>query len=808
MWRVLSLSLLASCLIAAPPLACPGGNPIGEFQLQVKPGALLDPSIRFRPLTRVNRAEAGYVLRYEPGQEQKENGKGEIALALGPSDGSEVILLDAHPAGEAAEWTLPKRVRIVGVFWGPAGLNRGKMQAAVNKDPQLLVQLAEYADQTTQTEMLIRAIAQGQRQTITGQDMDSALLTFASRYGVTPRINRDAPPDQQTMALLRTLNPALSTYDPLASEPQVRMQQSAALAASVAGLFFGNTVGIAAGGAALFANLRTLMFPKMDLRSTFAQNGTAETVTLCARREAVQPRTRQVYVWATRLPDAQAPALELKRALHVPMEAASPLPLQAAGKDWPLLARVEDWTLRHENGERYKAPVKLDAAARGLEVDLRRTNLEPGVYQIEGRWDWESVRVGGLIHVHEQPNLSEARLTAESQDRLLAGRGRVPVTVEAPESDLQFIEKLHLRDPDERFREPVELPFRLPEGPRLGRQTRMETEIDTRGLRPGTYHLLLAQAGGRVDAAEIEIQAEPPTLTGLPLRLNLGETGQPLTLRGTHLDRIERIEADGVEFALEDGSAASRSIRATLGSGAERGAKLTLRLHVAGRNAPLTVAGGAEIAGPRPRIVAVEASLPRDFGIALKTGELPAQSFASFGMRVTHAAPTASVSLTCAESALRLGTVSVRAGEQSAQARLRLASGESLFLSFDPGAVGQAGCTVLGQVINPLEGASEPYELGRVVRAPRIETFRLTDEMLGDGAFAGVLEGQDLETIEKVGWDEVNGNPVASLPVPIADDSQKQRLRIALHWPSPVPHAPLYVWLRGEEAGRRTTARY
>ncbi|MBK9169118.1 MAG: hypothetical protein IPM24_16860 [Bryobacterales bacterium] len=94
MWRVLSLSLLASCLIAAPPLACPGGNPIGEFQLQVKPGALLDPSIRFRPLTRGNRAEAGYVLRYEPGQEQREQ-QGEIGTGPRTSDGSGVILLDA-----------------------------------------------------------------------------------------------------------------------------------------------------------------------------------------------------------------------------------------------------------------------------------------------------------------------------------------------------------------------------------------------------------------------------------------------------------------------------------------------------------------------------------------------------------------------------------------------------------------------------------------------------------------------------------------------------------------------------------------
>ncbi|MBK9169116.1 MAG: hypothetical protein IPM24_16850 [Bryobacterales bacterium] len=171
-----------------------------------------------------------------------------------------------------------------------------------------------------------------------------------------------------------------------------------------------------------------------------------------------------------------------------------------------------------------------------------------------------------------------------------------------------------------------------------------------------------------------------PDVDGPPLRLNLGETGQPLTLRGT-TSTASNASKPTASSSPEDGSA-SRSIRATRWLGAERGAKLTLRLHVAGRSAPLTVAGGAEIAGPRPRIVAVGLAAAR-LRHPPQDRRTPAQSFASFGMRVTHAAPTASVSLTCAESALRLGTVSGArrraVGAGAAPPGLR----RVLFLSFD-----------------------------------------------------------------------------------------------------------------------------
>ena len=62
--------------------------------------------------------------------------------------------------------------------------------------------------------------------------------------------------------------------------------------------------------------------------------------------------------------------------------------------------------------------------------------------------------------------------------------------------------------------------------------------------------------------------------------------------------------------------------------------------------------------------------------------------------------------------------------------------------------------------------------------------------------------------IEKTGWDAEHGVPVESIPTPIPGDAARQTLRVVLPWPAPAPHAPLYVWLRGEAAGRKTTVVY
>jgi hypothetical protein len=152
------------------------------------------------------------------------------------------------------------------------------------------------------------------------------------------------------------------------------------------------------------------------------------------------------------------------------------------------------------------------------------------------------------------------------------------------------------------------------------------------------------------------------------------------------------------------------------------------------------------------------------------------------------------VDLTCADKTLRVPA--------------RTAGEGVLFFALDPGTVGQSGCPLQARVTVPATGVSKPVPLGRVVRLPRIAEFRLTDEKLGDSIYAGAIEGLDLETIARTGWDDQNGLPVEALPTTSGAEPQRQTLKIALPWPAPSPHAPLFIWLRGESQGRPTGVKY
>jgi hypothetical protein len=91
---------------------------------------------------------------------------------------------------------------------------------------------------------------------------------------------------------------------------------------------------------------------------------------------------------------------------------------------------------------------------------------------------------------------------------------------------------------------------------------------------------------------------------------------------------------------------------------------------------------------------------------------------------------------------------------------------------------------------------------------PRIEKFALTEEKLGPSLYAGNLTGIDLQIIEKTGWDDKTGFHVQGIPTPVPGNSQEQTLKVELPWPPPSPHAPIYVWLCGESAGRLTDVKY
>ena len=45
-------------------------------------------------------------------------------------------------------------------------------------------------------------------------------------------------------------------------------------------------------------------------------------------------------------------------------------------------------------------------------------------------------------------------------------------------------------------------------------------------------------------------------------------------------------------------------------------------------------------------------------------------------------------------------------------------------------------------------------------------------------------------------------------PEAVASEAGKELLKIQLPWPGPAPHAPVFVWLRGEAKGRATGVKY
>ena len=165
------------------------------------------------------------------------------------------------------------------------------------------------------------------------------------------------------------------------------------------------------------------------------------------------------------------------------------------------------------------------------------------------------------------------------------------------------------------------------------------------------------------------------------------------------------------------------------------------------------------------------------------------------------------INIDCASGGLR-SALKLLPNGQGGGASLTQAGPGSLYLSLDPGKVGFPGCALTATVTTEPEGRSEPEPLGRVIRLPRVEQLTLTNEKSGASNYAGVLKGCDLDIVEKVGWDAQTGVPVDSIPTPVPGDPSKQTLRVALPWPAPQPHAPLYVWLRDEPQGRQTSVTY
>jgi hypothetical protein len=231
-------------------------------------------------------------------------------------------------------------------------------------------------------------------------------------------------------------------------------------------------------------------------------------------------------------------------------------------------------------------------------------------------------------------------------------------------------------------------------------------------------------------------------------------------------------------------------------------------MEVRGVESPVVVPNAIWVVGPRPKILSARRSPVQERGVEIRDTELPAGNAIGFVLSLARPDGVLPNSRLQLELGCRSGEVrnplTLMPGESAGGARLNLAGADSLYLSLDPGVVGYPGCELVATVSVEPNGRSDAFSLGRVVRTPLLEEFTLTSESMGPNTNLGLLKGRDLDVIEKAGWDGHNGLPVVGIPAPVPGLPAEQMLRISLPWPSPAPHSPLYIWLRGEESGRRT----
>ncbi len=791
-WLVLGLCAVPA--FCAVPAGCATSASLGTFRLWVRPSDQGMPL----PIKSVARVPVGAHLIWEPVRLSSQSpGDAEISAVLLPVGDGELTVLPPEKAAQRAEWAVPKSPAVVALIYGPHGLSEGKVKELVTRNHDLLTQLANYAEQTSDVEALVQQLANSE---VSGGGMDAALKGVSSQYGVDlSKLDTKASTDQQAGALLKAVLPSANNYDPLAPR-SAQMQQSVGLAASVASLFFGNSVGLAAGGAALFQNLKTVVFPGAEFRSAFAQSATgAGEMALCTKSAAApKTRVRLAYLWAYRVPGEAMPSAAIEPEAHVPVGSKSPLKLKFQGSaKVKMLELAREWQLVPvSGGAGTPVPVALSSAPDSIEIDLSKTKIEPGDYHLAAMWNWDKLEVGGTLHVHRYGDFSKVRFAPGVHDRLIQGSGKVALQLGG--TDFEFVEKAAVEKGEERTPNPPQVHFSLPRGKRSGEQESIRIDVDTAAAGP--YRLLLTQSDGVTHEIPFTVLPPNPKLTGLPIRVNIGEPSRPIRLEGSGLDRIQAVATPaGAVSGKGDSGCWAGEIK--LKADAAEGRRYAIRLRVEGHEAPVEIPDALEIIPPRPKISAVRASVPGDLGIKLHDRELPAGVTVGLSLRVENlrpggAAPT--VELSCASGGTR--------------SPLKLPAGSAdsgiVFLSVDPGAVGYPGCELTASVKVEDLGRSDPHPLGRVVRLPRLEELTLTNNKIGDSDYAGVLKGRDLDVVVKVGWDPHNGVPVESIPTPVPGDPSEQTLEVALPWPAPAPHAPVYVWLRSEKDGRETSVAY
>ncbi len=808
------LALALSCSlygVAASPRACPGGTPVNSFRILVEPAGVGSPL----PLIRINVVEPGQKLKYEPVHGTVVPGpKSKVALVLIPAnqdDASGLRVLDPKPADAVQEWDVPVHASAVGLVLGEHGLDAKKVASLVRDNPVLVTQLADYADQSSKVEALVQTLSAYEQSAPGSSDLQSMLRGFSSQYGVAlPKLDPSAPADQQANTLLRAVVPAFQD-DGSDSKPNLA-EHSTGLAASVASMFFGSPVGLAAGGAALVESLHSAMFPGTDFRPAFAQaHAQEDQLTLCSGTPAQKTRKNVEYLWMQRIPDAPPPQVKLADNAALPLGWTSGVQASTASvAQLKLLPHARDWRLVGDGGET-TVPVKVatGSAHDVLTLDLTHVKVAPGQYRLAADWDWTPLTAAGALDVRPLGNFRAVKPEDDSADALIAGAGAV--TLQLTGADFEFLQSVSLRPAGWAAVEASAVSFVFPD-PAGGEQPAVQVRINTATLHAGSYLLRLTQVDGSNRDVSITVHPPNPQLEHLPLTANVGEASQTVVLRGNGLDRIERITSPGATWELappaSGGEGTSRrEATVRLADSAQPGEAQDASLSVAGLHTPVKVAGALEVLGPRPKILNVATSLPAQSGVELLAGEIPAGLAASFSLRVDHLDAQPAVRLHCGPPGYARQGLTLHLGDRQGTAALDSTGAGALFLSLDPGEVGPPGCTLKALVVTA-DGASDPYVLGRIVSLPRIDKLAVSGEKLGESVYAATLTGENLQTIAKTGWNPQTGYDVPGIATPVPGTPRQQTLQIAVPWPPPAPQAPLYIWLRGDSRSRLTSARY
>ena len=784
---------------APAPLTCPAGGPIGAVDLRVQSPQGQAPL----PFRTINHLTEGDTVFYKPVLRGRQKRHGEVSLVLVPAkrrkDGESLMVTDPKDASKPQRWKMPETISLAAFVYSAEGLSKKKVRRFLSQDDLLIAQLADYAAKTSQTEALLEALSSSDS---SSASVSAAVSGFASQYGLaTTPLDRTAPTTAQAQALFSALNPQLASYDPLTTgSTSMRVSQTASVMTAVAGLFFGNPVGLAAGGTAMLLDLRSLAFPGTQFRSSFAQVMPNDVLNLCGPRTPAPAHTRVAYIWAVRVPNTPVPTIEVGDASYIPATQKAPVPVSVPNPDWKYLDRARDWTLQTKGGAKVPVTVLRLANQRAVEIDLSKAKANPGDYYLSGYWDWTPFTAVGTVHVRDLDSFQTAKLQPESQDKLVAGTGKVPVTLTG--DDFEFVTKIDLKRAHDEFATEEPVRFVLPKGLRQGPQDRIDAQIDTRGLSPGQYHLLIQQSDGKDHPVPIIVLPKASKIENLPIIANRGGADQHFTLKGEHLGLLTKLEAPGATLELSSGmpDATERNVTVQLKSSLPAGTALPVKAYLKDRYEPLVLADALRITGPVPVIASSKLSLPANMAIPVREGEFPAGYTLSAMLDVKNIEPRSVLKLGCAEDA---GTrAKLRLGEQTGTSSLSQLSPDQLFVSFDTSSW-PAGCSIQARLDNGSGGQSAPYTLARIIRLPQLDSLKITRDINPNDTYQSSLTGRNLEMIEQVGWDGGLGVEVQALPTPIPGEGQEQALQVSLPEP-PNPQAVLHVWLRGEKLGRPT----